>query len=168
VERPGPNNEITMSRVEVKERWFVDGEADTVRDAVRTFFKVTGFKIVEEEGHRFRVTQGSQLWTRLLGGWFVSAATLPKAATVSVRPSDDRVLVRALVEETLGFGILDPLLADKYRGFFEDWVEQLVRVTEDAGTGAKRPRTRKRKPGDDRLTGGKEDRVRRRDTDEDE
>jgi hypothetical protein len=151
-----------MARVELKDSWVVDGDIEAVRGALRTFFKISGFKIVEEYGNEIRVKQGSQFLMRLLGGWFVSAATLPKAATVTVRQTEDGVRVRALIEETMGFGILDPILADKYRGFFERWMDDLERVTEDADQGGERSGPPTRKPSDDRTTDRGDDRLRRR------
>jgi hypothetical protein len=150
-----------MARVEVKDSWLVDGDVGAVRDAVRTFVKISGFKIVEEEANEIRVKQGSQFLTRLLGGWFVSPKTLPKAATVIVRQTEDGVRVRALIEETMGFGILDPILADKYRACFERWMDDLARVSEDAshgGESARRPAPRRQ---DERMTRPGDDRVRR-------
>jgi hypothetical protein len=151
-----------LARVEVKDSWLVDGDILAVLDALRTFVKVSGFKIVDEQTNEIRVKQGSQLLTRLLGGWFVSAATLPKAATVSVRHRDDGVLVRALIEETLGFGIMDPILADKYRVFFERWMDDLARVSEDATQRSERPGPSTRRPSDERTTERGDDRLRRR------
>jgi hypothetical protein len=151
-----------MARVEVKDSWLVDGDIVAVLDALRTFVKVSGFKIVDEQTNEIRVKQGSQLLTRLLGGWFVSPATLPKAATVSVRQKEDGVLVRALIEESLGFGIMDPILADKYRAFFERWIDDLARVSEDDTQGGKRSGPPTRRPRDERTTERGDDRVRRR------
>jgi hypothetical protein len=151
-----------MARVELKESWVVEGDIGAVRDALRTFVKVSGFKIVEEQANEIRVKQGSQFLTRLLGGWFVSPTTLPKAATLRVRQKEDGVLVRASIEETMGFGILDPILADKYRAFFDRWLDDLARVSEDTTRSGERSRAPTQRPGDERTTDRRDDRLRRR------
>jgi hypothetical protein len=149
-----------MARVDLKDSWVVDGDIGAVHAALQTFFKITGFKTVEEYGNEIRVKQGSQFLTRLLGGWFVSAATLPKAATVTVRQTEDGVLVRALIEETMGFGILDPILGDKYRSFFERWMDDLERVSDNPTQGSDRSVRPRRRRGDDRTTRGRKDELR--------
>jgi hypothetical protein len=122
-----------MARVELQDKWIVAGKLDAVRAAVLTYLKITGMKIVEESGNQVRAKQGSQFLTRLLGGWFVSAATLPKAVIVSTRQTVDGVLVRARIEETMGFGFLDPILAGKYDAFFEKWMTDLESASDRAG-----------------------------------
>src|SRR6266849_129664 len=77
------NDEVVMARVELKDRWVVDGDVESVRAALQTFFWISGFKPVEEYGNEIRVKQGSQFLTRRLVGWFASAATLHQAATVT-------------------------------------------------------------------------------------
>jgi hypothetical protein len=156
------SNEVDMARVEVRDSWVVDGDISAVRDALRTFVKITGFKVVEEQANEIRVKQGSQFLTRLLGGWFVSPTTLPKSATVSVCQAEDGVHIRALIEETMGFGILDPILADKYRAFFERWMDDLARVSEDATQRSERSGPPTRRPRDERTTDRRDDRLRRR------
>jgi hypothetical protein len=140
VHQSAPPEKPPVARVELSDSWTVPGDVETVRKRLLRFFKKHKMKVVsEEEGefHSLRAKQGSQLWTRLLGGWFVSAATLPKQALVKItseRPKEVRLLVS--IEESLGFGILDPILAKKYENYFDDWMSDLddaLAVAPDAG-----------------------------------
>jgi len=69
--------------------------------------------------------------------------------------------MRALIEETMGFGILDPILADKYRAYFERWMDDVARVSEDATQGDKPRDAAKPKSSDVRTTDRGDDRLRR-------
>ncbi len=74
----------------------------------------------EESGaHSFRATQGTQIGTRLIGGWFVPANWLPKQVLVTFREKKQGIVLRVTAEDTLGFGIMDPILRSKYEKFFE-------------------------------------------------
>jgi hypothetical protein len=114
-----------MARVDLQDAWYVPGTAKELRTRLLRFFRQWKMTLVsEEEGefHSLRVKQGSQLWTRLLGGWFVSPSTLPKQALVTFTKGRKGLLLRATIEESLGFGIMDPLLEKKYADYFEKWM----------------------------------------------
>jgi hypothetical protein len=114
-----------MARAELRDSWYVSGSAAALRRRLLRFFREHKMKLVfDEEGefHSLRAAQGSQLWTRLLGGWFVSSTTLPKEARVTFSETSKGLLLRVTIEETMGFGFLDPILAEKYKKFFEDWM----------------------------------------------
>jgi hypothetical protein len=117
-----------MARAELRDSWYVKDSSDELRRDLHEFFRRQRMKVVaEQEGddNILHAEQGSQLWTRLLGGWFVSATKLPKRATVKFRSTPKGTALHASIEETLGFGVLDPLLADKYDKFFENWMRDL-------------------------------------------
>lgn len=120
-----------MARVELRDSWYVSASAAALRRRLLRFFREHKMKLVlDEEGefHCLRAAQGSQLWTRLLGGWFVSSTTLPKEARVTFGETSKGLLLRVNIEETMGFGFLDPILAKKYEQFFEDWMCDLEDV----------------------------------------
>ena len=120
-----------MARVEEETSWVVeDGDADAIQSRLRKFVKKRGMNIVDESDGEIRAEQGTNFGTRMLGGWFVPATWLPKAATISVKKTKTGVRVRAIIEETLGFGYLDPLLASKYQSFFRSWIEDLREIGE--------------------------------------
>ncbi|HZZ80450.1 MAG TPA: hypothetical protein VFE62_18245 [Gemmataceae bacterium] len=115
-----------MARVELDDSWLIaDGDADEIQSDVRKFLKKQGMSVVDDDEGEIRAEQGSQIGTRLLGGWFVPASWLPKAATIRVKQTKKGVRIVASIEETLGFGLLDPLLASKYDSFFQRWMEDL-------------------------------------------
>ncbi len=114
-----------MARVEVEDSWIVAGDRAEVRRAVERFFQQRKMQIITQEDREFVAKQGSQLLTRLLGGWFVPATWLPKRATVRLRQVEGGTRVSAVIEETMGFGFIDPLFEKKYRNFFEAWVDEL-------------------------------------------
>jgi hypothetical protein len=101
-----------VARVELQETWITKSDAEAVHDAL--------IRVVKR-----RRTQGSQILTRLLGGWFVPASWLPKQASIRFRLAADGVRVRASIEESMGFGLLDPILMRKYQGYFEQFVDDL-------------------------------------------
>ncbi len=71
---------------------------------------------VQATGGRVEAREGSQATTRIFGGWFVKASKLPKRLVAE--PSQGGLTVT--VEETLGFGILDPKLRRKYEEAFAE------------------------------------------------
>jgi hypothetical protein len=125
-----------VARVELRDAWYVSGDADALRKELLRFFRRQKMKVVfEEEGafHSVRVAQGSQFWTRLLGGWFVSPTTLPKQALVTFSESSKGLHLRVTIEETMGLGLMDSILAKKYEKFFEQWMDDLEAALDVAG-----------------------------------
>lgn len=113
-----------MARVELKGEWVTALAEVAVRARLEGFFKrrMNSFR---DEGARYVAEGGSQVTTRLVGGWFVSPEQLPHKATVSLTVSAEGVKVVALVAEDLGFGLLDGGLKKKYAGYFEGWMAEL-------------------------------------------
>jgi hypothetical protein len=130
-----------VARVELKDSWYVSGDGAALRKRLLRFLKEQKMKVVSEEEGEFQTlsaAQGSQVWTRLLGGWFVSPATLPKEARVTFTETAKGLRVRATIEETLGFGLMDPILAKKYERFFEDWMGALEEMLAEDGPAPKK------------------------------
>jgi hypothetical protein len=119
-----------MARAELEDKWVVDAEMDRVRRRVEKFLDETGMTWEEGTPDEFQATQGSQLKTRLLGGWFVSPQSLPKRAVVRLKQVERGVRVSAVIEESMGFGFLDPILKEKYEKYFECWLDDLMDATE--------------------------------------
>jgi hypothetical protein len=112
-----------MPRVVSKETWIVSGDIESIWRVVRAFFKRNKMRLVDERDEEME--QGSQFLTRVLGGWSVPAAWLPKRARVLLKQVDDGVLVQATIEESLGFGVMGPVLAKKYQKYFDTWLDDL-------------------------------------------
>jgi len=117
--------EVVMARVELEDSWISRGDVGAIRADLLVFLKLHNMRVVEESDAEIRVKQGSQILTRLLGGWFVSPAWLPKRAMIEFQQAKDGVHVQAMIEESLGFGFMDPILSDKYRKYFEQWMDDL-------------------------------------------
>jgi hypothetical protein len=79
------------------------------------------------------VTQGSQLVTRLLGGWFVNPKQLPRRAEIRLSPAEGGARVEVLIEETLGFGYLDGNMKARYESYFQSWLHELKGVLHPVG-----------------------------------
>jgi hypothetical protein len=77
------------------------------------------------ECREIHVEQGSQILTRLIGGWFVPGSWLPKFAMVKILQTEDGVRFWAVIEESLGFGLLDPFFKQRYQTYFERWMDDL-------------------------------------------
>lgn len=117
-----------MARAQLANAWVVSGDIAAVRTPVQDFLLDEGMEIVDEEPDRVEVRQGSQMRTRILGGWFVSPRTIPKRATVSLHQTADGVRIEASIEESMGFGLLDPIFKRKYEAYFADWMSRLRSV----------------------------------------
>jgi hypothetical protein len=113
------------TRVSVSDKWLAAGDERAVRRRLLAFLDECEMEVTGERDGEVEADQGSQLRTRLLGGWFVNARHLPKRVRITYRETEDGVRVRATIEETLGFGFMDPLLEQKYETFFNDWLDDL-------------------------------------------
>ncbi len=65
--------------------------------------------------------QGSQVITRLFGGWFVNPTKLPKR--LAAEREDGGMAIT--VEESIGFGYMDPKTRRKYEEAFAEVERQL-------------------------------------------
>jgi hypothetical protein len=119
-----------MARCQANHGWIARGDAANLKHALHGFFARHSMTVVRDDGMETEVTQGSQLRTRLLGGWFVNGKHFPKRAMVRFTPAPESggTRVDVHIEETLGFGVLDPIFEDRYQAYFRTWIEELVRT----------------------------------------
>lgn len=114
-----------MARVELRETWQVKGSVDSARERVLRFLENRKMTVAENAANELQAKQGSQFLTRLLGGWFVTAKWLPKRARIVIERDGDHARIDAVIEESLGLGIMDPILKGKYEKFFVQWMAEL-------------------------------------------
>jgi hypothetical protein len=118
-----------MGRVQLNDSWTANTPIDLANDGLRRFFTQQQMIVVQEHaGPAIEVRQGSQLITRLLGGWFVNPKHFPKRAEIRLCPSEKGLRVDVLIEETLGLGFLDSHFKSRYEGYFQYWMDELKRV----------------------------------------
>ena len=116
------------SRAFLHDEWITNS---TLTEAVRRlyiFFSQNEMKLVSQtQGDPLYIVaeQGSQFMTRFIGGWFVNPVKFPKRATLVIATVPGGVSIEALIEETLGFGILDTGFRDRYLGYFRTWLYNL-------------------------------------------
>ncbi|HET7416062.1 MAG TPA: hypothetical protein VFJ61_00330 [Solirubrobacterales bacterium] len=82
---------------------------------------------------------GSQLRTRLLGGYFVSPKSLPIRAEVHLPVNDGAGKVELRVEDSLGFGVRDGALRKRYE-LAADQLEQSLRDSMNDGSKDQSPK----------------------------
>jgi hypothetical protein len=114
-----------MARVDLSDTWVAAGDAATLEVKVLDFFNERKMRVTEKQGGQIHVKQGSQLLTRLLGGWFVPPSWFPKRAVVKILDLSEGVRVEASIEESLGLAVLDPIFKRKYQAYFETWMTDL-------------------------------------------
>ncbi len=83
--------------------------------------------IVESRDGEIAGKQGSQLVTRLLGGWFVKPATFPKLLAIRYEKHNSGCLINVRIEESMGFGVLDAHFKSRYEDYFSEFMEALKR-----------------------------------------
>ncbi len=100
-------------RVVREKEWSVAASPAEVAGRAGTFLRGKGHALVP---HELCMTwaAGTQLGTRLVGGWFCPPGWLPRRGSLFLREHEAGTLVRARLEESLGFGLLDPMFAEKY------------------------------------------------------
>lgn len=96
-----------MARVEIERQW--SGGANDSERALEAVAARHGLQ-VKAQGDAWELEGGSQIRMRLLGGWFIKAAALPKRGLVT-RVGEGMALH---LEDALGFGVMDPKLRSKY------------------------------------------------------
>jgi hypothetical protein len=114
-----------MSRVSISDKFIAEGTEKAVRKRILKFLEESEMDVVEDRDGEIEVYQGSQMRTRLLGGWFVNAKYLPKKAWIKYSETEEGIRVKATIEESLGFGLMDPALEARYETFFNDWLNDL-------------------------------------------
>ena len=118
-----------MSRAELRNGWFTNISLEKGKSIAELFCNQNGMRIDRvNSGEVVEIvaSQGSQLKTRLLGGWFINPVNFPKRAIVLLQVAEGGTHVAAQIEETLGFGILDPHFKSKYETYFHQWMDDLA------------------------------------------
>lgn len=98
---------------------------EAVRTALAAALRAQGHEVTDAPDGTLAFRGGSQLVTRLLGGWFIPPKYLPRRGSVAVRPDVAGAAVQARFEEDLGFGLLDPIFREKYERSFDGWLVEL-------------------------------------------
>jgi len=114
-----------MARAELKNSWVTATPIDTAKQKVQDFLKQGQMTIVSSREDEIIADQGSQLTTRFVGGWLANPADFPKRATIHLHCVEPGVQVEATIEETLGFGWLDPKFKERYEQYFIQWMNAL-------------------------------------------
>jgi hypothetical protein len=115
-----------MGRVQLNSSWTINLPSDVARQRLDLFFTQHKMRVVQDHaGTAIELKQGSQLITRLIGGWFVNPKTFPKRAEIRLIPTEQGFRVEALIEEALGPGFLDSHLKSRYEDYFQYWMNAL-------------------------------------------
>lgn len=117
-----------MARVQLKDSWVCAAPYDTATQRVREFLNQHQMKVVSSEEGEVVADQGSQLTTRFIGGWLGNPANFPKRATIRLHSVELGASIEATIEETLGFGWLDPRFQKRYEDYFKQWMNALRNV----------------------------------------
>ena len=118
-----------MSRAELRNEWLTNISLEEGKTIAELFCNQNGMRIDYvnyTEVLNIVASQGSQWKTRLLGGWFINPVNFPKRASVVLQAVEGGTQVAAQIEETLGFGILDPHFKSKYEAYFHQWMNDLA------------------------------------------
>jgi hypothetical protein len=109
-----------MARVEMDRTYEVGGSAEELEARLRAYVAKTK-DTVRKTDDAIELAGGSQLMTRLIGGWFIGGHNFPRAATVTIADGT----VTATIREDLGIGIIDPMFKGKYEKYFAKWLDDL-------------------------------------------
>jgi len=116
-----------MARTEIVDSWVTAVAPDEVRQKIERVFASHKVRITEALDGKITGKQGSQFLTRLLGGWFVGPATLPKLFAIYNERHDSGCKVDVRIEEAMGFGVMDPHFKSRYEEYFAEFVSALKR-----------------------------------------
>src|SRR5262249_3876915 len=113
------------------ESWITKSDPAALQAKVLNVLDRFDMRLKDDSKDEIVATKGSQFLTRLLGAWFVPARWLPIRATVRMRRTANGVRIRARFEETMGFGILDPITRNKYEFYFGQILNELRAAIEE-------------------------------------
>ena len=114
-----------MARTEFTDEWRCDAPLDQVEKRLDAFRMRIGMRETSADGPAHEYKMGSQVATRLIGGWIGNKRWLPTRASVLLEADGDSTRVGATIEEAMGFGVLDRKLRRKYEQQFATWMEDL-------------------------------------------
>lgn len=93
-------------RIERTGSWTVANGLDETRQMVLAHMEGAGWKPRASEGEDLAFQRGSQVLTRIIGGWILPASKSPSRANVSLEGSEGAVTVDASFGEAVGIGTL--------------------------------------------------------------
>jgi hypothetical protein len=117
-----------MSRVQLNKAFQSSLNSEALTQKLTSFLEEKKFKISTNENDLIVAKQGSQFISRLIGFMLSPVGFLPKMITLKTKKIGDKVEVEAIMDETVGFGILDPLSKKKYSKYFESVLADLEKV----------------------------------------
>ena len=116
-----------MARAEIVDSWVTAVAPGEVRQKIKRLLASHKVRIAEALDGKITGKQGSQFLTRLLGGWFVGPATLPKLVAIAFEGRESGCRVDVRIEEAMGFGVMDAHFKSRYEEYFVEFVSALRR-----------------------------------------
>ena len=113
-----------MARVEQAGNWTVGGTVEEAKATVLKHMGAAKWRAQTTEGDALVFKRGSQLATRLIGGWLLSASKFPSQADVSIEDAGGQTIVNAAFGESFGVGSVVGI-KKKYAAYFETCVTDL-------------------------------------------
>lgn len=117
-----------MSRVQLNKTFQSNSDSEALTQKLISFLEEKKFKISTNEEGLIVANQGSQFISRLIGFMLSPVGFLPKMITLKIKKLDNKTEVEATLDETVGFGILDPLSKKKYARYFESVLVDLEKA----------------------------------------
>lgn len=117
-----------MSRVQLNKTFKSSLDSQELKTKLISFLEEKKFKTSTNESNLIVANQGSQFISRLIGFVLSPAGFLPKMITLKIQKAGDKAEVEATMDETVGFGILDPLSKKKYSQYFESVLVDLEKA----------------------------------------
>lgn len=113
-----------MARVEQTGNWTVGGSVEKVRETILGHMGAAKWRVQAAEGNGLAFKRGSQLATRLIGGWMLGPSKFPSRADVTVEDSGGQTIVNAAFGEAFGVGSVVGI-KKKYGAYFDTCVADL-------------------------------------------
>lgn len=117
-----------MSHAQLTKTIPSDLNSETLKQKLISFLEEKKFKISTNQENLIVANQGSQLISRLIGFWLSPVGFLPKMITVELNKSDSKLELQIIMEDTIGFGIVDPISKNKYKKYFESVLADLEKA----------------------------------------
>jgi hypothetical protein len=115
-----------MAQVYLTSSWVTDAPIETVKEKLKGFIFHYGMRVASIKPDEIILEQGSQIATRMIGGWLVDPKDLPKRARIQLAPAENGgTKIDAAIKEALVVGFIDPLFAGRYNDYFRQWMESL-------------------------------------------
>ena len=119
-----------MSRFELRNEWEVADPPEVVQARFRAIAPSLNLRVEETSGGEIAFSRGSQLMTRLAGGWFVPQERLPMEGGVTLQPVGEMTHVVGLLHDRWGLGLFDKRSARRYHEMFAELMALIRHTTE--------------------------------------